>query len=102
MVSRDNSVDTKEIRSATECAEAREDTVLKRELKHADFCQDGLLRDLILEMVTGCISSPTYTTFMLEEEASERLPRFLKDLAMTLVLGLDIVGLVVWVGIQLV
>ena len=76
--------------------------MLKRELKHADFCQDGLLRDLILEIVTDCISLPTYTTFMLEEEASARLPRFLKDLAKTLVLGLDIVRVVVWVVIQLV
>ena len=92
-----NSVDTKEIISATECTGAKEDTVLKRELKHADFCQAGLLSDFILEMETGCISLPIYTTFMLEEEASVRLPRFLRDLAITLVFGVDIVIVVVWV-----
>ena len=33
---------------------------------------------------------------MLEEEASVRLPRFLRDLAITLVFGVDIVIVVVW------
>ena len=70
----------------------------KSEPKHADFCQDGLFKDFIFTTVTGCISLPIYVTFIPEEAEAVLLLWLLRDLARTLVVGLDITIVVSWIG----
>ena len=61
--------------------------------KQAAFCQDGLLIDVIVRGVTGCMSFTIYTMFILEEELTITLTllQFLKARKIAFELGFDIV-----------